>query len=59
MLHLGLRADTRSVHITIASTALPGNWLALTADCDGHGLLRGCWRVMDGYALTLVSEYRR
>jgi 4'-phosphopantetheinyl transferase len=59
-LHLGLRADTRSVNVALSlpTWQTSGDWLTMTADCGAHGLLRGWWRLMNDCVLTIAVQAR-
>lgn len=57
-LHLGLRADTRSVNIMpwAPITSISTNWHPLSADCGAHGVLPGWWRLVNNYVLTIAVQ---
>ena len=56
-LHTGLRADTRSVSVTVTNRPenSPG-WSPLQVLCAKGQTLRGWWRETEGFVLTIVSD---
>jgi len=56
VLHLGLRADTRWVEVTLASDARGDGWARFTAVWRGGQVMPGWWRRDGAYLLTVAAE---
>jgi 4'-phosphopantetheinyl transferase len=56
VLHLGLRADTRWVEVTLRSDARDDGWAPFTAVWRGGRALPGWWRRDGAYLLTVAAE---
>ena len=56
VLHLGLRADTRWVEVTLGSTARDDGWARFTAVWRGGQVIPGWWRRDGSYLLTVADE---
>lgn len=56
VLRLGLRADTRSVEITVGSDLLGDGWARFTAARHGGPVMPGWWRRDGVYLLTVAAQ---
>jgi 4'-phosphopantetheinyl transferase len=56
VLRLGLRADTRSVEITVGSDLLDNGWARFTAARRGGPVMPGWWRRDGVYLLTVAAQ---
>ena len=56
VLHLGLRADTRWVEVTLRSDARDDGWARFTAVWHGGQVIPGWWRRDGAYLLTVADE---
>ena len=56
VLRVGLRADTRSVEITVRSDLLVDGWAPFTAALDTGPVLHGWWRRDGVYLLTVSAQ---
>jgi len=56
VLRLGLRADTRSVEITVRSDVLSEGWAPFTAAQHGGPVMSGWWRRDGVYLLTVAAQ---
>lgn len=54
LLGTGLRRDTRSVEIRLASDAVPAGWRRLEALTEEGGTYAGWWRLFSPFVLTVV-----
>ena len=55
VLHLGLRADTRWVEVTLRSDARGDGWARFTVVWRGDHVIRGWWRRDGAYVLTVAA----
>jgi 4'-phosphopantetheinyl transferase len=56
VLRTGLRADTRSVEVTLDDVVGPDGWGALTVRAVGGRLMPGWWRRDGGFVLTVAYD---